>query len=139
MAIQPAFADSISDAPTSDTAYYLAECGGVFSAMSNVMADMDKTNASKTYEDTARGASLGGAYSSYLNKDIAKWEDAVKWAQNIQETRKTYWLGLMELYTPTSESVFPTKYMTALDFCTSLNPVQTELVEMMRKEIYSSE
>lgn len=105
--------------------------------MSNVLNGLGKNNAAKVYENTARGAYLAGAFSSYMSGTIPIWENAVVWAENIHETQKTYWLGLLELYTPTKEKAFPDSFMQKLDYCTKLNPVQTELINMMREVIYS--
>lgn len=135
----PAFAETSDKEEYRKMSTRLAECGGVFSAMSVVMEDIGKKNAAKTYEDTARGAYLAGAFSYHMAGNIPKWENAIAWSENIKESQKTYWLGLIELYTPTKEKVFPDDFMQALNFCTSLNPIQTELVQMMREIIYSKE
>jgi hypothetical protein len=136
---QPALAETSDAEQSKEMATKLAECGGVFSAMSNVMEGIGKKNAAQTYGDTARGAYLAGAFSNHMAGNIPKWENAVAWSENIKESQKTYWLGLIELYTPTKEKVFPDDFMETLKFCTSLNPLQTELVQMMREAIYSQE
>jgi len=137
--IQPVLAETLDAKQSKEMASKLAECGGVFSAMSSVMESIGKKNAAQTYDDTARGAYLAGAFSNHMAGNIPKWENSVAWSANIKESQKTYWLGLIELHTPTKENVFPNAFMKALEFCTSLNPVQTKLVQMMREVIYSQE
>ena len=137
--IQPTLAETSGTEQSKEIAAKLAECGGVFSAMSSVLENIGKKNAAQTYEDTARGAYLAGAFSNHMAGNIPKWENALAWSENIKESQRTYWLGLIELYTPTKEKVFPDDFMQALKFCTSLNPMQTELVQMMRKVLYSQE
>ncbi len=135
--IQPAHAENFDTKKSQEMAIKLAECGGVFSAMSQIMNEMGKKNASITFAETARGAYFAGAFSNHVSGNIPVWKNAISWAENIKETEKTYWLGLLELYTPTKDKVFPDEFMQAMDFCTSLNPVQTKLVNMMREVIYS--
>ena len=104
--------------------------------MGNVLKDMGKANAARTYVDTGRGAYLAAAYLKKISGTIPDWKNAVAWAENQKEIRQTYWLGLMELYTPTEESVFPKEFMSGLKSCTDLNPVQTKIVDMMREALY---
>lgn len=124
------------DIDTKELATSLANCGGVFSAMGDVLKSIGKENAAITYEDTARGAYLSGAYTSYMAQDIKDWHSAIEWSENLKETRKRYWLGIVELYKPTEEKPLPDEFMQELDFCTSLSPIQTELVNMMRDKVY---
>lgn len=136
--IQSAYAQDLNDVELKERAMDLAECAGIFSAVSNLMSTLEKENASQAYEDTARGAYLSAAFLNYNIKNIPKWEDALSWAKNIQEVRKTYWLGLLELHTPTEKEVFPDSFNQKLSYCAALGPLQTELVSMMREEIYSN-
>lgn len=137
--IQPAFSQTPVDEQSNEIGNSLAQCAGVYSAMSNVLSGLEKINAAQTFEDTARGAYLAAAYYSNISGIIPKWENALVWAESIHTTRTAYWLGLIELYTPTMDKAFPDDFTQALDICTKLNPVQVELVEMMRKEIYSQQ
>jgi hypothetical protein len=74
-----------------------------------------------------------------MTKNIPNWENAVAWSENLKETNSNYWLGLVELHNSTPEDPFPDDFMKELEFCASLNPIQTELVNMMRETIYSQE
>lgn len=115
----------------------LAQCGGVFQAMSVILKSMGKSNAAQTYEDTGRGAYLSAAHLSNIASIIPDWKNAISWSTNQSEINKSYWLGLIELHTPTEENPLPDGFMAELKFCTDLNPVQTEIVNMMRDQLYS--
>jgi len=117
----------------------LAECGGLFSAMGKVLENLGHANAAQTYQDTARGAYLSAAFLNHITGNIPNWENALNWSENLNEVNKTYWLGLIEMFTPTVDKVFPDTFMKELEFCTDLNPIQTELVNQMREWIYSQE
>ena len=115
----------------------LAGCSGVYLANAEVMKSIGKGNASETFEGIARGAYLAAAYLVNGTGVILDWDNAQVWAQSIRDTQKFYWLGLMELSPSMSENGLPEEFLNALDFCVALNPIQTEIVEMMRDEVYS--
>lgn len=117
----------------------LAECGGVYSASSVLMEKIGKGYAAKSYEDTARGAWMSGAYLNFISEKMPKMDNAILWAESIKDTTKNYWLGLIELHSLDKENPFPESFEERLSFCVSLNPVQTEIVNQMREVMYSQE
>ena len=135
--INPSFAEKPADIDNKKIAKDLAECGGIFDAMGNVLINIGKEKAGQTYQDTARGAYMGAAYLEHMTGEIPKWENAISWSENLKIATSNYWLGLLELHTSSTEEPFPSDFMDELHFCTSLNPIQTELVNMMRETIYS--
>ena len=117
----------------------LAECGGVFQTMSEVLLDLEMPHAAKTYENIARGAWMSSAYLEYMTGEIPNWQNALDKAETDKSNTENFWKGLFELYTPSEEKPFPDGYKNALDYCTGLNPTQDKIVQMMRETIYSQE
>lgn len=137
--ISPSLADENIQQDTKVIAQDLANCSGVFQAMGAVMTAIGKPHAGKSFEDTGRGAYYSAAYLNHMSGFMPDFKKAVSWAEAIQETQKNYWLGLIETHTTTEEEVFPKDFMTQLDFCTALNPIQTEVINMMKDTIYTQQ
>lgn len=116
----------------------LVGCGGVYSAMSTLLVDMDKERAATTMQDTSRGAVYAAAYIMFKASVYDDFNKSLEWSTNKSEARKNYWLGLLELHNSTEENPFPPEYQIALDYCIGIKEVQIELVEELRKEIYST-
>lgn len=131
------FAEAKDKKSHADIAANIGKCSGLYQSMSDVLTAIDRKNAAKTFEDTGRGAYFAAAWLSYISENIPNWDNALAWAEAQQETNKNYWNGLLELHTSTEKDPFPDDFMTELKFCTSLNPVQTELVTQMREFLYS--
>ena len=137
---QPALSQTETEKENSKIlATNLVECAGLYQALGQVLSEMGKENAGQTYVDTARGAYLAGAYLQFMMKNIAVWENALFWGENIKETHSTYWLGLIEMMPPSEDGPFPDTFMEKLGFCASINSEQTALVNEMRDFLSSQD
>ena len=112
----------------------LAECAGTYSAVS-VIIKTDKTqNVVKQFEGLARGYKASASYLNYISGNMT-FEKAGEWAESIEEVRKIDLLSRVELST---KDKIPEEVTQSLSLCKELSPLQIEIVEQIRKQIYTN-